>query len=89
MQHQALAFLCCLHLLNTLSHAAGVTEMAAFGCAIVFDLAVGKVLPTAGWNGVIKMLLVCAVAGTAVMAVFMQQEKRVVDQQNQMKAAVA
>ena len=71
--------------------AAGVTEMAAFGTAILFDLAVGKVLPKAGWNGVIKMLLVCAVAGTAVMAVFMEQERKVQDQttNSQNKTATA
>ena len=67
-------FLVCKHQLPVLS-LAGLTEMAAFGLAVVFDLAVAKVLPTAGWPGVLKMLLLCAIGGTVVMAIFMQQEK--------------
>ncbi len=47
---------------------------------MVFDLQVGRLLSRpAGWNGVISTLLTFSVGAAVLVAVFMQQEKRLED----------
>ena len=59
---------------------AGSTETLAFAAAMVFDLQVGRLLKQpAGWNGVISTLLAFSVGAAVLVAVFMQQEKRLED----------
>ncbi|KAK9830389.1 hypothetical protein WJX72_011472 [[Myrmecia] bisecta] len=54
----------------------GVTETAAFASAACFDLTVGRILgSSAGWHGVLSVLMTFAAASTVIMAVFMQMEK--------------
>jgi len=58
----------------------GSTETLAFASAMVFDLQVGRLLSRpAGWNGVISTLLTFSVGAAVLVAVFMQQEKRLED----------
>ena len=57
---------------------AAATETGAFGAAMLFDLAVGKMLAPGGggWPAVIKILLGAAMAATVVTTIFMEQERR-------------
>ena len=59
---------------------AGSTETLAFALAMVFDLQVGRLLSQpSGWNGVLSTLLTFSVGAAVLVAVFMQQEKRLED----------
>ena len=62
------------------SRGVGSTETLAFAAAMVFDLQVGRLLKQpAGWNGVISTLLAFSVGAAVLVAIFMQQEKRLED----------
>lgn len=60
----------------------GATETGAFAAAMLFDLAVGRMLAPggSGWPGILKLLLAAAAAATVVTTIFMEQERRLEDQ---------